>query len=70
MGIQHIRRRRSIVTMAAFYAYVTAPDGAFRLVFESDLTNEPAVRAQVEEHQPVPGFRQEPGFGQQLRAVA
>ncbi|WP_030484686.1 TetR/AcrR family transcriptional regulator [Nocardioides aequoreus] len=41
-------KQRVTATMAAFYAYVTAPDGAFRLVFESDLTNEPAVRAQVD----------------------
>ena len=34
--------------MAAFYDYVAADSGAFRLVFESDLTNEPAVRDQVE----------------------
>lgn len=31
-----------------FFDYVTNPDGAFRLVFESDLTSEPAVRAQVD----------------------
>jgi AcrR family transcriptional regulator len=35
-------------TMAAFYDYVANAQGAFRLVFESDLTNEPAVRAQVD----------------------
>ncbi len=35
-------------TMAAFYDYVSNAQGAFRLVFESDLTNEPAVRAQVD----------------------
>jgi hypothetical protein len=34
--------------MAAFYSYVAADGGAFRLVFESDLTNEPAVREHVE----------------------
>src|SRR3546814_14776332 len=34
--------------MAAFYDYVAAESGAFRLVFESDLTNEPAVRDQTE----------------------
>ena len=34
--------------MAAFYDYVANAQGAFRLVFESDLTNEPAVRAQVD----------------------
>ena len=34
--------------MHAFYAYVSSAEGAFRLVFESDLTNEPAVRARVD----------------------
>jgi hypothetical protein len=32
----------------AFYDYVASDEGAFRLVFESDLTNEPAVRERVE----------------------
>ena len=41
-------KQRVTATMQVFYDYVTAPDGAFRLVFESDLTNEPAVRAQVD----------------------
>lgn len=35
-------------TMQVFYDYVANAKGAFRLVFESDLTNEPAVRAQVD----------------------
>ena len=35
-------------TMTAFYDYVATDTGAFRLVFESDLTNEPAVREHVE----------------------
>ena len=34
--------------MAVFYDYVASDSGAFKLVFESDLTNEPAVREQVE----------------------
>lgn len=34
--------------MGAFYEYVANDTGAFRLVFESDLTNEPAVREHVE----------------------
>ncbi len=41
-------RRRVEATMAVFYDYVASDSGAFRLVFESDLTNEPAVREQVE----------------------
>jgi AcrR family transcriptional regulator len=32
----------------AFFDYVDEETGAFRLVFESDLTNEPAVRGHVE----------------------
>ena len=39
---------RVAATMDAFFEYVAGDSGAFRLVFESDLTNEPAVREQVE----------------------
>jgi len=35
-------------TIDAFFEYVANDSGAFRLVFESDLTNEPAVREHVE----------------------
>ncbi|WP_218849198.1 TetR/AcrR family transcriptional regulator [Nocardioides perillae] len=41
-------RQRVDATMKVFYEYVANDSGAFRLVFESDLTNEPAVREQVE----------------------
>jgi AcrR family transcriptional regulator len=34
--------------VSAYFAFVDDPDGAFRLVFESDLTNEIAVRERVE----------------------
>lgn len=34
--------------IAAYFGFVDDPDGAYRLVFESDLTNEPAVRYRVE----------------------
>jgi AcrR family transcriptional regulator len=34
--------------IAAYFDFVADPGGAFRLVFESDLRNEPAVREQVE----------------------
>ena len=34
--------------MEAFYAYVAHEERAFRLVFESDVTNEPAVRERVD----------------------
>ena len=35
-------------TMDAYFAYVEDEGGAFRLVFESDLRNDPAVRARVD----------------------
>ena len=41
-------KQRVAATMHAFFAYVADAEGAFRLVFESDLTNEPAVRARVD----------------------
>jgi AcrR family transcriptional regulator len=34
--------------VSAYFAFVDDPDGAFRLVFESDLTNEIAVRERIE----------------------
>jgi AcrR family transcriptional regulator len=44
----HDNRNRVDATTAAFFTYVADPAGAFRLVFESDLTNEPAVRERVD----------------------
>ncbi|WP_300681968.1 TetR/AcrR family transcriptional regulator [Nocardioides sp.] len=41
-------KQRVAATISAFYTYVANETGAFRLVFESDLTNEPAVRDQVD----------------------
>ncbi len=41
-------RQRVPATFKAFYDYVADAGEAFRLVFESDLSNEPAVRARVE----------------------
>lgn len=41
-------KRRVQATMAHWYDYVSEESAAFRLVFESDLTNEPAVRQQVD----------------------
>jgi len=35
--------------IAAYFAFVDAPDGTFRLVFESDLTQEGAVRALIDD---------------------
>ena len=39
---------RVAATMDVFFEYVASETGAFRLVFESDLTNEPAVREHVD----------------------
>ncbi len=41
-------KQRVAATVSAFYDYVSSAEGAFRLVFESDLTNEPAVRERVD----------------------
>ncbi len=41
-------KKRVRGAVAAYFAFVDDPDGAYRLVFESDLTNEPAVRYRVE----------------------
>ena len=41
-------KERVAATTVAFYAYVANAGGAFRLVFESDLTSEPAVRQRVD----------------------
>ncbi|MFC6696735.1 TetR/AcrR family transcriptional regulator [Nocardioides daphniae] len=41
-------KQRVAAAIAAFYDYVANESGAFRLVFESDLTNEPAVRERVD----------------------
>ena len=44
----HDNKQRVLATMEVFYDYVADAQGAFRLVFESDLTNEPLVRAQLD----------------------
>ncbi len=41
-------KQRVESTVDVFYTYVAADDGAFRLVFESDLVNEPRVRERVD----------------------
>src|SRR6476661_10075846 len=41
-------RDRVTATMRVFYSYVASEEGAFRLVFESDLTSEPEVRERVD----------------------
>jgi AcrR family transcriptional regulator len=35
--------------LAAYFGFVDAPDGVFRLVFESDLTQESAVRKRIDD---------------------
>lgn len=44
----HDNKQRVAAAIAAFYDYVGHDTGSFRLVFESDLTNEPGVRSRVE----------------------
>ncbi|MFS3130794.1 TetR/AcrR family transcriptional regulator [Nocardioides sp. Bht2] len=41
-------KQRVAATVNAFYDYVASESGAFRLVFESDLTNEPGIRDRVD----------------------
>jgi len=41
-------KQRVAATMQAFYTYVASAEGAFRLVFESDLTNEPLVKERLD----------------------
>ena len=48
LGSTHDNKLRVAATMDVFFEYVAGDTGAFRLVFESDLTNEPAVRAAVD----------------------
>jgi len=41
-------KKRVRATVAAYFAFVDDPQGAYRLVFESDLTNENSVRSRVD----------------------
>jgi AcrR family transcriptional regulator len=41
-------RQRVNATFAAYFGYIAEHSGTFRLVFESDLTSEPAVRERLE----------------------
>ena len=43
----HDNTQRVAATMQAYFDFVDSHGGAFRLVFESDLMNEPAVRERV-----------------------
>jgi AcrR family transcriptional regulator len=45
----HDNKARVAATMNAYFDYVEHEGGAFRLVFESDLTNEPQVRERVDQ---------------------
>ena len=42
-------KQRIAATMDAYFSFVEHEGGAFRLVFESDLTNEPSVRERVDQ---------------------
>ncbi len=44
----HDNKLRAAATMDAYFRYVEHEAGSFRLVFESDLTNDGAVRARME----------------------
>ena len=44
-------KQRVAATFSAYFEYVGGKDQAFRLVFESDLSNESAVRARLERAQ-------------------
>ncbi|MGA8210051.1 MAG: TetR/AcrR family transcriptional regulator [Nocardioidaceae bacterium] len=48
LGSTDDNKLRVTATMHVFYDYVASAQGAFRLVFESDLTNEPQVRERVD----------------------
>ncbi|MEE1927702.1 TetR/AcrR family transcriptional regulator [Streptomyces sp. TRM 70351] len=48
LGSTTDNKLRVAATMEAYFAFVENEGGAFRLVFESDLTNEPAVRERVD----------------------
>lgn len=41
-------RQRVVATIQAYFDFIEDPDGAYRLVFESDLSNEPSVREKIE----------------------
>ena len=47
----HDNKTRVAATMDAYFDFVEHETGAFRLVFESDLNNEPAVRERVADAQ-------------------
>lgn len=48
LGSTTDNKQRVTATFSAYFGFVSSADGAYRLVFESDLGNEPAVRAQLD----------------------
>ena len=48
LAVTEDNKERVAATVDAFYTYVANDKAAFRLVFESDLTQEPAVRERVD----------------------
>lgn len=48
LGSTTDNKQRVTATFSAYFGFVSSADGAYRLVFESDLSNEPAVRAQLD----------------------
>ncbi|MFM8239331.1 MAG: TetR/AcrR family transcriptional regulator [Actinomycetota bacterium] len=48
LGSTTDNKQRVRGAISAYFAFVDDPDGAYRLVFESDLPNEPAVRDRLE----------------------
>jgi AcrR family transcriptional regulator len=48
LEVSHDNKVRVAAAIDAFYDYVASESGAFKLVFESDLTSEPAVREHTE----------------------
>jgi len=45
----HDNQARVDALIAAYFSFVDEPGGAFRLVFESDLTQDPEVRTRIDE---------------------
>ena len=54
--------------MQAYFDFVDDPGGAFRLIFESDLTNEAAVRERVDRTNDACAAAREPGHRRGHRA--
>jgi AcrR family transcriptional regulator len=48
LGSTTDNKERVTATFGAYFDFVAGPGGAYRLVFESDLSNEPAVRERLD----------------------